>query len=206
MKHSITLTSDERHTLLDYLRRAPSPDLRLRAHIILLLADGHTWATLTTVLYCSSRTVARWKKRFQHGRLRPLRLRIRWRNHGHRVRCGGRSRRRERHLVRWLHCPADPGGVGRPTGHRVRTHRIRHRTGNRVLRSPVDGGGRHVGWMTEQQLSQLATRQAVPPRHTATPSATTMHPNLLPEPTSAPGTATSGAPRSPSPSCRALVP
>lgn len=72
MKHSITLSSDERNTLLDYLRRAADPDLRLRAHIILLLADGHTWATLTTVLYCSSRTITRWKKRFQHGRLDAL--------------------------------------------------------------------------------------------------------------------------------------
>ncbi len=72
MKHSISLTSDERNTLLDHLRRAPDPDLRLRAHIILLLADGHTWATLTTVLYCSSRTITRWKKRFQQGRLDAL--------------------------------------------------------------------------------------------------------------------------------------
>ncbi len=87
MKHSMTLSSDERTTLLDYLRRAPDPDLRLRAHIILLLADGYAWATLTAVLYCSSRTIARWKKRFEHGRLdallghrrgAPTRLATRW--------------------------------------------------------------------------------------------------------------------------------
>src|SRR5437764_14185767 len=66
MHPSISLTPDERNTLLDYYR-APfyDPALRLRAHIILLLADGHTWATVCAVLFCSSRTVARWKERFE---------------------------------------------------------------------------------------------------------------------------------------------
>jgi transposase len=87
MKDSISLTAAERNTLLDHLRRAPDPDLRLRAHIILLLADGFTWATIAAVLYCSSRTIARWKGRFEAGRadallgLRrgaPARLAARW--------------------------------------------------------------------------------------------------------------------------------
>lgn len=73
MKDCITLTADERTTLLDHLRRAPQPDLRLRAHIILLLADGYTWQAITQVLYCSTRTIARWKERFQQGRLSALR-------------------------------------------------------------------------------------------------------------------------------------
>ena len=85
--HSITLRSDERQTLLDYLRRHPDPQLRLRAHIILLLADGHTWATMVAVLYCSSRTIDRWQQRFQQGRVpallglgpgAPRRLAARW--------------------------------------------------------------------------------------------------------------------------------
>jgi transposase len=63
---SIALTADERKTLLACLRRPHDPHLRLRAHIILLLADGHSWATIGAVLYCSSRTVARWKTRYQH--------------------------------------------------------------------------------------------------------------------------------------------
>src|SRR5262249_1030752 len=48
------------------------PELRLRAHIILLLADGHGWAAVAAVLYCSSRTIARWKGRFEQGRLDGL--------------------------------------------------------------------------------------------------------------------------------------
>jgi putative transposase len=87
MSHSITLTADERATLLDYLRRSPDPALRSRAHIILLLAGGLSWSVITAVLFCSSRTVARWQERFCHGRVpallgqargAPLRLGQRW--------------------------------------------------------------------------------------------------------------------------------
>jgi len=87
MGHSITLTADERATLLDYLRRSPDPALRCRAHIILLLADGLSWSVITAVLFCSSRTVARWQDRFRHGRVpallgqtrgAPVRLGQRW--------------------------------------------------------------------------------------------------------------------------------
>jgi putative transposase len=87
MGHSITLTADERATLLDYLRRSPDPALRSRAHIILLLADGLSWSVITAVLFCSSRTVARWQDRFHQGRVpallgqtrgAPVRLGQRW--------------------------------------------------------------------------------------------------------------------------------
>jgi putative transposase len=73
MSASISLTNEERKTLLDYYR-APfhDPALRLRAHIILLLAHGHTWATIAAVLFCSTRTIDRWHKRFAHGRLDAL--------------------------------------------------------------------------------------------------------------------------------------
>ena len=64
---TIALTADERNTLLEHLRKSPDPQLRQRAHIILLLADGHTWSLITAVLFCSSRTVARWKGRFEAG-------------------------------------------------------------------------------------------------------------------------------------------
>ena len=74
MRTSISLSAEERNTLLDYYR-CPfhDPALRLRAHIILLLADGYTWATIAAVLYCSSRTIDRWHKRFEQGRLDGLR-------------------------------------------------------------------------------------------------------------------------------------
>jgi putative transposase len=62
---SIALADAERKALLDCLRRPHDPHLRLRAHILLLLADGHSWALICSVLYCSSRTVARWKSRFE---------------------------------------------------------------------------------------------------------------------------------------------
>jgi transposase len=66
------LTADERLTLLDYRRQAPQPELRLRAHIILRLADGYPWATLVAVLYGSSRTIARWAGRCRAGRVEAL--------------------------------------------------------------------------------------------------------------------------------------
>lgn len=72
MTHSISLRPDQRSALLDYLRKAPDPQVRLRAHILLLLADGHPWSLITAVLYCSSRTVARWKGRFDNGGLEAL--------------------------------------------------------------------------------------------------------------------------------------
>lgn len=72
MSHSITLSRSERSTLLDWYRAHPDPAVRLRCHIILLLADGHTWASIVAVLYTSSRTVARWSSRFQQGRVEAL--------------------------------------------------------------------------------------------------------------------------------------
>ena len=87
LRHSITLSAPNRATLLDYLRRSSNPELRQHAHIILLLADGHAWSLITTVLFCSSRTIARWQRRFQQGgvptllgqpRGAPTRLGPRW--------------------------------------------------------------------------------------------------------------------------------
>ena len=73
MTSVITLTDKERNDLL-YYYRSPFHDssLRLRCHIILLLADGHTWAVIVAVLYCSTRTIARWKQRFCEGGVEAL--------------------------------------------------------------------------------------------------------------------------------------
>lgn len=65
MSHSINLTAAHRKTLLSWYRGKHPAELRLRAHILLLLADGHTWAAVCAVLYCSRRTIARWKERFE---------------------------------------------------------------------------------------------------------------------------------------------
>src|SRR6516165_8122968 len=72
MNCSIYLTDQECKTLLDHYRADPDPQLRLRAHIILLLAQGLPWADIAAVLFCSSRTIARWKGRFQQDRLDGL--------------------------------------------------------------------------------------------------------------------------------------
>jgi putative transposase len=65
LSHSISLTADQRKTLLGFYRGKHLPELRLRAHLLLLLAEGYPWATIGAVLFCSSRTIARWKARFE---------------------------------------------------------------------------------------------------------------------------------------------
>ena len=61
----IHLTPADRQDLLGYYRRSADPDLRLRAHILLLLDDGHPWAAISAVLFCSVSTISRWKRRFE---------------------------------------------------------------------------------------------------------------------------------------------
>src|SRR4026209_768274 len=72
MTTSIGLSDHERTSLLLPLRSSSDPTRRLRAHIVLLLASGYTWATIAAVLFCSTRTIARWQERFRSGRLAAL--------------------------------------------------------------------------------------------------------------------------------------
>ena len=69
MDGSIVLGSSQRKRLLGIYRgkEANVPaEARLRAHIILLLADRQaSWAAIAAMLYCSTATIARWKQRFQ---------------------------------------------------------------------------------------------------------------------------------------------
>jgi transposase len=67
MAPSLSLRAAQRNTLLRYYRGHSDPAVRQRAHIILMLADGHPWSLITSVLYCSDRTIARWKHRFEDG-------------------------------------------------------------------------------------------------------------------------------------------
>jgi transposase len=68
----IVLSAGDRAALLSYYRGPADAGLRLRAHVLLLLADGHSWALITAVLFCSSRTIARWQRRFDEGGLPAL--------------------------------------------------------------------------------------------------------------------------------------
>ena len=79
----LSLTTTQHDELLALYRKDPDPELRFRAHILLLLGQGHAWDTIEAMLFCSSRTVDRWLKRFQDegipgltGRKRGRRFRL----------------------------------------------------------------------------------------------------------------------------------
>ncbi len=83
----LPLNPGQRDELLTIYRKNSDPELRFRSHIILLLAEGHAWDDVEAVLFCSSRTVDRWLKRFQaegvngltgRKRGRPFRLGLGW--------------------------------------------------------------------------------------------------------------------------------
>ena len=64
MKRSLDLSPEQRAALLDRYRKDHDPEVRFRSHILLLLDDGHSWVTVAALLFCSSRTIDRWVKRF----------------------------------------------------------------------------------------------------------------------------------------------
>jgi transposase len=67
MPSSLSLRTAQRKTLFCYYRRHSDPAVRLRAHVLLMLAEGQPWSLITSVLYCSTRTIAYWKHRFEDG-------------------------------------------------------------------------------------------------------------------------------------------
>jgi putative transposase len=74
MDGSIVLRSSQRKRLLEIYRgkEAYPAQVRLRAHIVLLLADQHSWALIEEVLFCSSATISRWKDHFEQGGIDAL--------------------------------------------------------------------------------------------------------------------------------------
>ena len=66
MDGSIVLGPGQRKRLLAICRgKEEQPaNVRLRAHIILLLSDGQAWSLIATVLFCSTATISRWQKHF----------------------------------------------------------------------------------------------------------------------------------------------
>ena len=69
MDGSIRLRVDERKRALDVLRRGSDPELRLRVHILLLLDVRQPWTLIVAVLFTSTSTINRWRRRFLEGGL-----------------------------------------------------------------------------------------------------------------------------------------
>ena len=68
MDGGIRLRTAERKTALHAVRRGTDPEFRLRAYILLLLDAGQPWALIAAVLFTSSSTINRWRRRFlRHG-------------------------------------------------------------------------------------------------------------------------------------------
>jgi transposase len=72
------LTSEQRTALETRARsRRGRADAARRARVILLLADGHSYSSVTAKTGCSSRTIALWKRRFEADGLAGLAARHR---------------------------------------------------------------------------------------------------------------------------------
>ncbi len=82
MDGRVVLRGRQRPALMELYRRSPDPALRLRAQIVLLLADDRPWALIAAVLFCSTATIARWKDRFEEGGVEALAGRTRGRKPG----------------------------------------------------------------------------------------------------------------------------
>lgn len=67
MDGSIRLSSRQRKMLLQEARRGSDPERRLRAHLLVLLADGWSWNVIVGVLFTSTSTINRWRKRYLAG-------------------------------------------------------------------------------------------------------------------------------------------
>jgi len=69
MDGSIVLGSSQRKRLLQIYRGQEEhpAQVRLRAHVVLLLSQGRPWSLIESVLFCSTATIARWKQRFDAG-------------------------------------------------------------------------------------------------------------------------------------------
>ena len=86
MSASITLCRHDRNALLNLYRRATDPEVRLRAHILLLLEQGYSWTSIAAVLFTSTSTSNRWRRRFRAGGLAAV---------------GGRRRQRASAWAAW---------------------------------------------------------------------------------------------------------
>lgn len=68
MDGSIRFSEAQRKVLLQCVRRGTDPEKRLRAHVLLLMAEGWAWSLIAAVLFTSTSTINRWRHRFlAHG-------------------------------------------------------------------------------------------------------------------------------------------
>src|SRR5262245_55094762 len=67
MDGSIRISTHERNVLLKEVRRGTDPERRLRAHVLMLLADGWQWSLIVGVLFTSTSTINRWRLRYLDG-------------------------------------------------------------------------------------------------------------------------------------------
>jgi transposase len=67
MDGSIRLSTHERNVLLKEVRQGVDPERRLRAHVLVLLADGWQWSLIVSVLFTSTSTINRWRLRYLNG-------------------------------------------------------------------------------------------------------------------------------------------
>ena len=72
MNRSITLSPKEHKALLEAYRKSSQPRVRLRAHILLLLHKGYSWNTIAAMLFTSSSTISRCRRRFLDGGLEAV--------------------------------------------------------------------------------------------------------------------------------------
>jgi putative transposase len=64
MDGSIRLRTADHKALLEIYRRGTEPEQRLRAHILLLLDDQVAWTVIAAVLFTSTATINRWRRRY----------------------------------------------------------------------------------------------------------------------------------------------
>ena len=69
MDGSIRIPTRERNVLLSEVRQGSDPERRLRAHLLLLLDDGWPWNVIVAVLFTSTSTINRWRRRYLVGGL-----------------------------------------------------------------------------------------------------------------------------------------
>src|SRR5436190_7478770 len=72
MDGSIQLPPAQRKALLQVVKTASTHEQRLRAHVVLLLAQQVPWSTIAAVLFTSTSTINRWRRRFLEGGLAAI--------------------------------------------------------------------------------------------------------------------------------------